>query len=144
MAGRKIPSEAGKKYAVGRGKPPQATQFQKGQSGNPGGLPKGTPKVSIGLMKLLATAPGEKFKPASRAEQLAWAIFSRALSGDVRAVREIADRTEGKPRQSLDIDMQVLDWRELARRNGFDESEVMREAKRLIESAADAGGAESD
>jgi len=31
----------------------------------------------------------------------------RALSGDVRAIREIADRTEGRPRQQIKVEAQV-------------------------------------
>jgi hypothetical protein len=41
--------------------PPKHSQFKRGQSGNPGGLPKGTPIVSIALMKLLAEDAGNEF-----------------------------------------------------------------------------------
>jgi uncharacterized protein DUF5681 len=39
--------------AVGYGRPPKATQFQKGQSGNPKGRPKGTRPVGAVLQEIL-------------------------------------------------------------------------------------------
>lgn len=88
---------------VGYKKPPKQTQFKPGQSGNPGGLPKGTPKVSIALMNLLRTNPGEEFTPKSRAEQIAYALYQRACSGDVAAIRELSDRTEGKSPATVNV-----------------------------------------
>jgi uncharacterized protein DUF5681 len=88
---------------VGYRRPPKHSQFKQGQSGNPSGLPKGTPKVSVALMKLLAGDPGEEFKPRSRAEQIAWALFQRANAGDVQAIKEISDLTEGKSPATLNV-----------------------------------------
>jgi predicted transcriptional regulator len=68
----------------------------------------------------------------TQAEAIAQALVKEALKGDVAAIREIADRCEGKPRQAIDLDMQIMDWRELARRNGIAEFDVIREAQRLI------------
>ncbi len=96
----KIPQKQGK---VGYKQPPKATQFKPGQSGNPGGMPKGTPKVSVALMKLLAGNPGEHFTPSSRAEQIAWALINKAATGDVQAIREVSDRTEGKSPATLNV-----------------------------------------
>jgi hypothetical protein len=88
---------------VGYKNPPKHTQFKPGQSGNPGGLPKGTPKVSIALMKLLAGDAGNEFAPRSRAEKIAWALYKKAEGGDVAAIREISDRTEGKSPATLNL-----------------------------------------
>jgi hypothetical protein len=77
---------------VGYGNPPKHSQFRPGQSGNPGGLPKGTPKVSIALMKLLAEDASNEFAPKSKAER-----------GDVAAIRELSDRTEGKSPATLNV-----------------------------------------
>jgi hypothetical protein len=88
---------------VGYGNPPKRSQFKPGQSGNPGGLPKGTPKVSIALMKLLAGDAGNEFTPSSRAEKIAWALYKKAEGGDVAAIRELSDRTEGKSPATLNL-----------------------------------------
>jgi hypothetical protein len=40
-------------HAVGYGRPPKATQFKKGQSGNPRGRPKGTRPVGAVLQEIL-------------------------------------------------------------------------------------------
>ena len=54
--------------------------FKPGQSGNPGGLPTGTPKMKVAYLKLLALSPDElvKFKPATVAEDLAFKQVKRA------------------------------------------------------------------
>lgn len=88
---------------VGYRNPPKHSQFKQGQSGNPGGLPKGTPKVSIALMKLLAEDASNEFAPKSRAEKIAWALYQKAVGGDVAAIREISDRTEGKSPATLNV-----------------------------------------
>lgn len=50
MASRKRKSPDG---AVGYGRPPKATQFKKGQSGNPRGRPKGSRPVGAVLQEIL-------------------------------------------------------------------------------------------
>jgi hypothetical protein len=74
------------------------------------------------------------------AEAIARALIREAVSGNVQAAREIADRTEGKPKQSIDVDLQVKDWRELAQSYGLSEQDVIAEAKLLIESDFDSSG----
>ena len=79
------------------------------------------------------------------AEAIAATLIKLAIAGDVAAIREIADRTEGKPKQAIDVDMQVSDWRKLAQANGVTEEDVIREAKLLIaESDLDSSGETSD
>jgi hypothetical protein len=86
--------------------------FKPGQSGNPGGLPKGTPKVKVALMDLLALEPEKfrTFKPETVAEGLALKQVSRALGWNdtpvkdaINATEKIADRTEGRPTQRQEI-----------------------------------------
>jgi hypothetical protein len=117
------PFEKGNQYA-----------FKPGQSGNPGGLPKGTPKVKVALMDLLALEP-EKFKtfqPETVAEELAFKQVSRALGWNdtpvkdaINATEKIADRTEGKP----------VHKQELTGKDGkplFDESAKVEAAIKLL------------
>lgn len=116
------------------------SRFQPGASGNPNGRPKLTALSEALRAELAAEMPGADEQ--TYAEAIARALIAAALNGDVAAAREIADRTEGKPKQSLDVDMAVMDWREMARRHGLSEDDVISEARRLIaESAVDAGGA---
>jgi hypothetical protein len=70
------------------------------------------------------------------AERIARALIREAIGGNVQAIREIGDRTEGKPKQSIDLDMQVSDWRTLAKSYSLSEEEVIHEARLLIEQSA--------
>jgi hypothetical protein len=75
------------------------------------------------------------------AEQIAQTLITLALSGDVQAIKEIANRTEGLPKQSIDLDLQINDWRTLAQNYSLNEQDVIDEAKLLIaESAIDSSG----
>jgi hypothetical protein len=106
-------------------------RFQKGESGNPQGRPK-TTRLTDALREQLAEtnphAPEETV-----AEEIARALISEAKNGNVQAIREIGDRTEGKPKQAIDLDMQVSDWRTLAKNYSLSEEEVIHEARLLIE-----------
>jgi hypothetical protein len=86
--------------------------FQRGKSGNPGGLPQGTPKVKIALLNMLALPPDElgKIKPSTVAEELALKQIKRALGYNdtpvkdvILATEKIADRTEGKATEHKEI-----------------------------------------
>jgi hypothetical protein len=50
---RKRKNSKASAYAVGYGRPPKATQFAKGESGNPRGRPKGTRTVGAMLQEIL-------------------------------------------------------------------------------------------
>jgi hypothetical protein len=43
------------------------------------------------------------------ADSIAAVLVKRALRGDVRAIREIADRTEGRPRQQIKVGAEVME-----------------------------------
>lgn len=135
-----FPQKQGK---VGRNNPPERTRFKPGQSGNPGGLPKGTPKVSIALMRLLATEATSTFEPKTRAEQIAKALFDKAVGGDVGAIRELSDRTEGKSPATVTMnkgDARAEHYRriamEMADRYGKPLDEVVRDLVELEPEAA--------
>ena len=126
-----------------RGKPftkrnPHA--FRQGESGNPQGRPKRTKLGEALLAQLAETGANEQ----TIAERVAQALVKEALAGNVQAIREIGDRTEGKPRQTIAVDATLRDWRAMAQANGLSEEDVLLEARRLIESAAVTGHAELD
>ncbi len=69
----------------------------------------------------------------SIAEEIAKTLIKLALSGDVQAIREIADRTEGKPKQAIDLDLDLqLDWRTEAQKFGLTKNDILNETKLLI------------
>jgi hypothetical protein len=118
--------------------------FKPGQSGNPAGRPKSI-TLSEALRLELAKAHPQGDGEQTYAEAIAAILCQTAAQGNILAAKEIADRTEGRPKQAVDIEMNVNDWREMARQHGVSEQDVIREAQRLIaESAFDSGGAATD
>ena len=114
-------------------------RFPKGESGNPQGRPKLTRLTEALREQLAETLPDAPERTV--AEAIARALIREAVSGNVQAIREIADRTEGKPKQSIDVDLQINDWRKLAQTYGVNEQDVIAEAKLLIaESLDDSSG----
>lgn len=91
--------------------------FQPGQSGNPGGRPKGD-SVTAWLRKKLQD-DSEKKPGKTRAESVAMAILDAAEDGDFKLIKELLDRTEGKVAESVVVEsgpeQTVLDALELLR-----------------------------
>ncbi len=110
--------------------------FKPGQSGNPAGRPKKA-LLSDALRRQLAiAAPG--MPERTQAEAIASALIAEAILGNVAAIREVGDRSEGKPAQAIALDLEVKDWRTLAASNGLEINEIIAEARLLIaESAID-------
>jgi len=91
---------------------PNSTPFQKGQSGNPNGRPKGRLNLKTILEKYLeaevthTTVEGEAINiPAIDAMVLKQ--IAKAREGDTPAFRELMDRLEGKPKSSDTLDVTV-------------------------------------
>jgi hypothetical protein len=115
----------------GRFLPGHKLGFQPGQSGNPNGA-RGS--ITNALKREMLDTRGT---PITIAEGIAKKLCQMALAGELGAIREILDRIEGKPRQSIEMQVDITDWREVARREGLDIADVIREARVLILESAD-------
>jgi hypothetical protein len=116
-------------YEIGYGKPPRASQWSKGQSGNPRGPKKG----SRGLKKDLHNALNAKHAirdngriiKGTTQELAMYTLAKRAASGDVRAIKQLSDlvlqlfgpEDRGGERQKLSAQDQQLVERLLERAN---------------------------
>jgi hypothetical protein len=90
-------NESNGTYEVGYKKPPKATRFQKGKSGNPSGRPKkiagvfdpGKVLQSIDNEEIILAVDGKR-KRMLRAEVHFQQLFAKAIRGDLTAARLIA------------------------------------------------------
>jgi hypothetical protein len=128
-------------YTVGRGKPPAATRFKRGVSGNPSGRPKQIPTLRQDLIAELGElAPGDERVTRQRA--LVRTLLSAALGGNLRAVGVLVTilGQSAEPRDAAedvtDRDLEIL--RRLSERDGSDG------AASLGEAALDHSGAEDE
>lgn len=95
--------------------------FQPGQSGNPKGRPKSI-TMSEAYRRELAKVDESDPQGRTRAEVLAEQIIIKAKGGDVAAIREITDRTEGKPKQTVTLTVEKRDQLERAVQSIIDEA----------------------
>jgi uncharacterized protein DUF5681 len=83
-------------YAVGYARPPKATQFQPGQSGNPEGRPRGRPSLDELLLeeaaRLVKLQVGDKVTHMDRDRALMRKLFDMALQGKVPAIQLVLAR----------------------------------------------------
>lgn len=73
--------------------------FQAGKSGNPGGRPKSKPFKEALLMEALSAERGEKC--IAKKGSLRWNARKLLELGEVPAIKEIADRLDGKVTQGI-------------------------------------------
>lgn len=76
-----------------------AHQFQPGNNANPSGRRKGTPFTDA--LHLSISELEKKGDPKSRRKLrvIAEALVEKAMTGDIQAIKEVADRLDGKPVQ---------------------------------------------
>jgi hypothetical protein len=99
--------------------------FRRGQSGNPAGRPKFallSDSLRCNLAEPCPSAPGQTW-----AEAIAEALIAKAAAGDVAAAKEIADRTEGKARQPINLSYTQREQYEIAVAKIMEESGCSRE-----------------
>ena len=108
---------------VGFKKPPKDSQFKEGESGNPNGRPKGSRNLSTILREMLnedieVTENGEKSKKKLQ-DIIVRKLIVKAQKGegDLKAIKEIFDRLEGRPAQSIDANVTfakptIINWSE--------------------------------
>ena len=82
-----------KSSGVGNGKPPEATRFKPGKSGNPKGRPKGSlnlaTDLSAELGEQITVREGGRQHRISKQRALVKSLMAKALQGDVRATTAV-------------------------------------------------------
>ena len=77
-------------YEVGFGKPPKATQFKKGQSGNKKGRPKESVSFALKLEKAMSekleVREGGRARKMSKIDVMIQNLLARGMKGDQQAV----------------------------------------------------------
>jgi len=86
-------------YPVGYKRPPLASRFQPGQSGNPQGRPKGLKNLATDLkeeleQKILVTEGGQS-KEITKQRAMVKTMMAKALKGDSRAALALIQLTLG-------------------------------------------------
>jgi hypothetical protein len=80
-----------KTYDIGYGKPPVATRFPKGKSGNPKGRPPGSlnmaAKLRAALTEQVTVTEDGKRKKISKADAMFKQLVNKAAAGDTRAIK---------------------------------------------------------
>lgn len=85
------------------GEPPVETRFQKGESGNPNGRPSGA-SLQMAIRRL-AEMSLPRNASRSYVEAVAERLWNKALRGDIRAIRIVLERIDGKVVQPVDVTM---------------------------------------
>ena len=85
------PNKDGRQYEIGYGKPPVATRFKPGQSGNPKGRKKGSLAIGTLLkMKLqekVSVIEGGKERKLTRQELIVHKVLNGVMKGDPKAMQ---------------------------------------------------------
>ena len=87
--------------------------FKKGQSGNPNGRPKSSKlfkdALNLAVHERVDEKPlrGVETGDKTKLRRVAEALVEKAMSGDIPAIREVADRLDGKALQATDTNMHI-------------------------------------
>lgn len=105
-------------------------RFPKGTSGNPKGRPQSAFLSDALRRKLQGLMPGASEKTI--ADGIADALIEQALDGDVSAIREVFNRSEGAVSQKIDASLEIFDWQSAIRDFGISPEAILNEAKQLL------------
>jgi hypothetical protein len=114
-------------YEVGYRKPPKATRFQKGRSGNPSGRPKKSAQsLDLGLIlegienEEIIVVDNGKRKLMKKAEIHFRQQFTKAINGDLKTARLLVQMAEEyfAPEASADREPELIGVTEAKRRFG--------------------------
>jgi hypothetical protein len=86
-----MPSKTRRDYEVGYGKPPLHTRFQKGQSGNPKGRPRGRKNLSSLLNEVLngwvIVVENGRRKKITKREAIITQLVNKSAAADLKATQ---------------------------------------------------------
>jgi Family of unknown function (DUF5681) len=116
-----MPPETSRDYAVGYGKPPLHTRFQKGRSGNPKGRPRGRKNMSTLLSDALngsvSVVENGRRKKITKREAIITQLVNKSASADLRAtqmvlamLRDVEARADSgaEPAAFTEADQQII------------------------------------
>jgi hypothetical protein len=90
-----MPADKQRDYAVGYGKPPRHTRFQKGRSGNPRGRPSGSKNLSTllgeALNELVLVAENRGRRKITKRQAIITQLVNKAAQADWRAIKILLD-----------------------------------------------------
>ena len=117
--------------------------FTPGVSGNPAGRPKGSKSGTAALRRMARQFVDPKTGLTAE-ELIASKLIAKAIDGDLAAISQFYDRTEGKPGVRVELETEIRDWRETAIMYGLDQNDVIEQAKLLVESNIGPSGSNID
>ena len=95
-------------YIVGYRRPPKASQFAQGKSGNPRGRPRGTPHLATVLQrtlreKVIISENGRR-RMVTKLEAAISQLANNAVSGDGQAVKYLCQLVRSVEEQSVPVE----------------------------------------
>jgi hypothetical protein len=116
-----MPPETSRDYAVGYGKPPLHSRFQKGRSGNPKGRPRGRKNMSTLLSDALngsvSVVENGRRKKITKREAIITQLVNKSASADLKAtqmvlamLRDVEARadSDAEPAAFTEADQQII------------------------------------
>ena len=102
-----MPSKTPRDYVVGYGKPPLHTRFQKGQSGNPKGRPRGKKNMSTllntALNASIIVVENGRCKKITKREAIVTQLVNKSASADLKATQIVLAMLRDLETQTDDI-----------------------------------------